>query len=166
MRGPSHLADHQFTGTATAMLDQLAGVPQYKVFRGVEAFKETTRQVLEVDSRAAEMKSSKKKGKLNQQKKKLQAQLEAEYAEACQVRDRLRRKEKFASYAVSILMPIFLIYNYGGSRQSAPLLPRLSRCFAHHAIVGIWLTMRRTAGPFVEGWATTGCCSTLQSSCR
>ena len=73
--------------TAAAM-DQFTGAPQYKVFRGVDAFKETTRQVrtsvsclgyesrfkllnplccvwtfvacaqvLEVDSRAADMKS-------------------------------------------------------------------------------------------------------------
>ena len=47
--------------------------PQHKSFRGIKEFQETTREVLELETRAAALKSSKKKGKLTAQKKKKQA---------------------------------------------------------------------------------------------
>ena len=49
--------------------------PQHKSFRGVKEFQETTKEVLELEERAAAVKSSKKKGKLNAAMKRKQAQL-------------------------------------------------------------------------------------------
>ena len=49
--------------------------PQHKSFRGVKEFQETTKEVLELEERAAAVRSSKKKGKLNAAMKRKQAQL-------------------------------------------------------------------------------------------
>ena len=49
--------------------------PQHKSFRGVKEFQETTKEVLELETAAARVKSSKKKGKLNAAMKRKQAQL-------------------------------------------------------------------------------------------
>jgi|EP01046_Picozoa_sp_COSAG06_P003232 hypothetical protein len=91
--------------------------PQHKSFRGIKEFQETTREVLELETRAAAVKSSKKKGKLTAQKKKKQAQLSDEYADLIQVEAEFKRKEKIVAYGFAIFVPFCLVGSY------APFVP-------------------------------------------
>lgn len=91
--------------------------PQHKSFRGIKEFQETTREVLELESRAAAVKSSKKKGKLTAQKKKKQAQLSDEYADLIHVEAEFKRKEKMVAYGFAIFVPFCLVGSY------APFVP-------------------------------------------
>ena len=91
--------------------------PVHKSFRGVKEFQETTREVLELETRAAAVKSSKKKGKLTTKKKKKQAQLTDEYADLIEVEAAFKKKEKIVAYGFAVFVPVFLVGSY------APFVP-------------------------------------------
>jgi len=99
----------------------LFAFPTHKSFRGIKEVQETTREVLELESRAATVKSSKKKGKLKHKKEKKQAQLTDEYADLIEVEAQFKKKEKIVAYGFAVFVPVFLVGSYAVSaRRSSP----------------------------------------------
>eukprot|EP01043_Picozoa_sp_COSAG02_P004845 COSAG02_NODE_129_length_34796_cov_26.576015_1_plen_161_part_00 len=115
--GSRHLGWETLVGRGLSAQMNPFEFPQHKSFRGIKEFQETTREVLELESRAAAVKSSKKKGKLTAQKKKKQAQLSDEYADLIHVEAEFKRKEKMVAYGFAIFVPFCLVGSY------APFVP-------------------------------------------
>jgi hypothetical protein len=106
----AQLASAQVCGAHPSM--NIFKFPTHKAFRGVKEFQETTREVLELESRASMVKSSKKKGKLQKVKRKKQLQLTDEYADLLEVEAQFKKKEKIVAVGFTVFVPIFLVVSY------------------------------------------------------